>query len=131
MISRKFVLAMVIGVSGALMGCSRPAAPPVVLEVKGTVTLDGAALTEGTINFTSAHSGNAAIAHLGPEGKFVITGGIVPGEYKVTITPPTPTPDNPTPKTSDIPEKYRSEETTDLTAKVSSTAGDLKFELKS
>lgn len=113
-----------------LAGCGTP--PPLVVpEVKGTVTLNGTALTEGTINFTSRHSGNAAIAHLGPEGKFTVAGGIVPGEYTVTITPPTPTPEDPTPKTSDIPEKYRTEETSDLTAKISGTTSDLKFELKS
>lgn len=129
MIPRRLLIASLLCFS-TVAGCGSPPAL-VVPEVKGIVTLDGAALTEGTINFTSRHSGNAAVAHLGPEGKFVVTGGIVPGEYTVTITPPTPTPDDPTPKKSDIPEKYRAEETTDLTAKISGTANELKFELKS
>lgn len=102
--------------------------PPVV--VKGQVTLDGKGLDEGTVNFTSPGTGNGAIAKIGPEGKFVVTGGIVPGEYKVTITPPTPTPEDPKPKASNIPKKYRDIKTSDLTANVSGKDSELKFELK-
>jgi len=37
--------------------------------------------------------------------------------------------ENPAPKPSSIPDKYRNEATTDLKAKISSGANDLKFEL--
>ena len=78
----------------ATIGCgdsSRPTAPS---TVRGVVTLDGQALAEGVVNFSSSSTGDAAIAKVA-DGKFVVTGGMVPGTYKVSVTPPTPTPDNP------------------------------------
>lgn len=111
-------------------GCGSSGPAKVVpAGVQGLVTLGGKGLEEGTVNFSSAATGNGAIAKIGAEGKFVVTGGVVPGDYKVTITPPTPTPDNPKPKASKIPKKYRDLKTSDLTAKITSSSNDLKFEL--
>lgn len=131
MLSRRLAILAAVWGLWALPGCGGggPTKVP-LMSVKGTVTLSGAPLTEGTVSFSSSATGNGAIAHLGPEGKFVVTGGIVAGDYKVVITPPTPTPDNPEPKKSDIPDKYRNEATTDLTAKITTGANDLKFDLK-
>jgi hypothetical protein len=130
MVSHRIFLTVVFCSLWVLPGCGKSDQSKAVSVAKGVVTLNGVALTEGTVNFNSPSTGNGAIAQLGPEGKFTIAGGIVPGEYKVTITPPTPTPENPTPKASDIPEKYRTEATTDLTATIKGTSSDLKFELK-
>jgi len=113
----------------SLSGCGGTPAKETPTGVKGVVTLAGKPLSEGTVNFSNSSTGNGAVAQLGSEGKFTVTGGVVPGEYKVTITPPTPTPENPAPKPSSIPDKYRNEATTDLKAKISSGANDLKFEL--
>lgn len=129
MISRRMMV--VAGFCGlwSLSGCGGTPAKETPTGVKGVVTLAGKPLSEGTVNFSNSSTGNGAVAQLGSEGKFTVTGGVVPGEYKVTITPPTPTPENPAPKPSSIPDKYRNEATTDLKAKISSGANDLKFEL--
>ncbi len=129
MISRRMMV--VAGFYGlwSLSGCGGTPAKETPTGVKGVVTLAGKPLSEGTVNFSNSSTGNGAVAQLGAEGKFTVTGGVVPGEYKVTITPPTPTPENPAPKPSSIPDKYRNEATTDLKAKISSGANDLKFEL--
>lgn len=114
----------------ATIGCgdsSRPTAPS---TVRGVVTLDGQALPEGVVNFSSSATGDAAIAKV-TDGKFVVTGGMVPGTYKVSVTPPTPTPDNPTPPVSKVPEKYRAPETTDLTSKITGGTNEVKLDLKS
>lgn len=129
MISRRLMIVTSFCGLWALSGCGGAPAKETPTGVKGVVTLAGKPLAEGTVSFSNSSTGNAAVAQLGAEGKFTVTGGVVPGEYKVTITPPTPTPDNPAPKPSSIPDKYRNEATTDLKAKISSGANDLKFEL--
>jgi len=131
MVLRRMILAAMVSVCGLVSGCggdSRPTAPSVV---QGVVTLNGTALTEGTVNFASPTTGNAAIAQVGADGKFVVTGGMVPGDYKVMVTPPTPTPENPNPPDSQIPEKYRTVETSDLKSKITGGRNEVKLELKS
>ncbi len=129
MFSRRMIIAICMSGLWATSGCSGTPAKETPTGVKGIVTLAGKPLTEGTVSFSNSSTGNGAIAQVGAEGKFSVTGGVVPGEYKVTITPPTPTPENPAPKQSAIPEKYRTEATTDLKAKVTAGSNDLKFEL--
>ncbi len=114
----------------ATIGCgdsSRPTAPS---TVRGVVTLDGQALPEGVVNFVSSSTGDAAIAKVA-DGKFVVTGGMVPGTYKVSVTPPTPTPENPMPAVSKVPEKYRAPETTDLSSTIKGGTNEVKLDLKS
>ena len=131
MVKRLVILTAVFGI-WAVSGCGNEAKPTTSSSVEGVVTLNGTELVEGgTVNFTSPSTGNAAIALVGPDGKFVVIGGMVPGEYKVTVTPLTPTPEHPTPKDSSVPGKYRSPVTSDLTSKITSGKNDLKFELKS
>jgi len=131
MVSRWVVLTAVCGI-WAVSGCGSESKPTASSSVEGVVTLNGADLIEGgTVNFTSPATGNAAIAMVGPDGKFVVVGGMVPGEYKVTVTPLAPTPEHPAPKESSVPDKYRSPVTSDLTSKITSGKNELKFELKS
>lgn len=129
MTSRSLIIASSICSLFAIVGCSGGTSGPAPSMVAGSVTLAGKALSDGTVSFSSPGTGNGAIAKLGAEGKFVVSGGVVPGDYRVTVTPPTPTPDNPTPPASDIPEKYRSETTSDLTCKITGGSNTLKFEL--
>lgn len=130
MVSRLTVLSAVLGICWIASGCGGPgAATPSI--VQGIVTLDGQVLTAGTVNFASSLGGNAAIATVGADGKFTVPGGMVPGEYKIVVAPPPPTPDNPTPVESKIPEKYRRPETSDLTHSVSVGRNEVKLELKS
>ncbi len=133
MVSRLVLVTSIVGLCWAACGCAGGPPPPSVSStVEGLVTLDGADLTEGgTVNFTSPSTGNAAIAMVGPDGRFVVLSGMVPGDYKVTLTPQGPTPQNPAPRESKIPTKYRSDKTSDLTTKISSGKNELKFELKS
>jgi len=131
-VSRLAVLTSVLGFLGAVSGCAGDARPTTSSIVQGIVTLNGEELTEGgNVNFASPSTGNAAIAMVGPDGTFVVTGGMIPGEYKVTVTPPTPTPDHPDPIESKVPEKYRNRETSDLTSKITSGKNELKLNLKS
>jgi len=127
---RLLVLSALVGTSLVAAGCGGGSRPYTSSSVYGMVTLDGQALPEGTINFASTLTGNAAIATVS-DGKFVVTGGMVPGDYKIVVTPPNPTPDNPMPKESKIPEKYRNPETTDLTGKINGGRNEVKLELKS
>lgn len=130
MVPRWLVMSAVLGMPLIGAGCGGGSGPSTSSTVYGVVTLDGQSLAEGTVNFASPATGNAAIATVN-DGKFVVTGGMVPGDYKIVVTPPTPTPDNPMPKESKIPEKYRSPETTDLTEKIKGGRNEVKLELKS
>ena len=102
-------------------------------SVSGTVTLDGQPLTKGEIGFVSSTSGEGASAEIQAGGSFRMTASIPPGEYTVTVSPPPPPP--PTPQTmnnpplpSDIPQKYRSAQTSDLVFEVED--GSNSFEVK-
>jgi hypothetical protein len=64
------------------------------LPVRGTVTLDGAPLTQGVISFqpaatTAGHSSGSSISH----GSYAIASarGLLPGKYLVTISASKPT----------------------------------------
>ena len=69
-------------------GCSQTSTIPKTVEVSGTVTLDGKPLTEGTVNFSSSSTGDAAIAELKEGGRFPFGNGVIPGTYRVTVTGP-------------------------------------------
>jgi len=132
MVSRRAVLTAVLGICLTGLGCGGAAKPTTSSTVKGVVYLNGEELTEGgTVSFASPATGNGAIAMVGPDGSFVVAGGMVPGDYKVTVTPPMPTPDHPDVKDSRVPEKYRTVEGSDLTQKISGGENELKLELKS
>jgi hypothetical protein len=129
MFLRRSLAPMAASVLMVCVGCGGRVKPALTV-VQGVVTLNGAALNEGNVNFSSASTGNGAIAKLEADGKFMVKDGMLPGEYQVTITPPTPTPDNPKAKPSDIPPRYRTNAKTDLVAKISPAQNNLKFELK-
>lgn len=127
-----FVLA-IAGLS-TLQGCSETPTIPKTVEVSGTVTLDGKPLTEGTVNFSSSSTGDAAIAELKEGGRFLFGNGVLPGTYRVTITGPV----NNTPPAPDvtppvlkfiIPSKYTDPASTDLKATVSAESSEFKFDL--
>jgi len=111
-------------------GCGGGPVKPSLTIVKGIVKLNGSVVEEGTVNFASPSTGNGATAELDGDGTFVVSGGMVPGDYKVTITPPRPTPDNPVVPKSKIPQKYRSNAKTDLMATISASQNELQFDLK-
>lgn len=93
-------------------------------------------MTEGFVGFTSKETGSGQTLPLGPGGKFAFAEPVVIGPYAVSITPPEgnpPTVENPAPKPPDpknIPQKYRSDATTDLTAEVKEGKNEFTFDMK-
>jgi hypothetical protein len=105
--------------------------------VSGTVTFEGQPVTEGSVQFYSEEAGSGGTGSLDQTGRFTITEPIPVGTYKVSITPPEePAPESETgefavPKEySNIPESYRSELTTSLTADVTKGDNTVEFDLK-
>ncbi len=103
-------------------------------SVSGTVTYQGKPVVEGRVDFESDPPGYGAGATI-KDGQFAIEGGVVLGKYKVAIIPPPPPPPQPgvaptDTDPADIPEKYRSLTTSDLTAEIKDGKNELKFELK-
>jgi len=136
--------ALILLTTLAIGGCggdtSAPADPFTRVAVSGTVTLDGAPLPEGMIQFdpTPATKGPTATGEI-HEGKFAIEKplGPVAGKYKVSISgrPPVKITEQQepggTPKVTPdpVPSKYNTKTTleTDVPAEGSST---LEFALK-
>ena len=113
-------------------GCSGPETG----HVAGNVTIGGEALTQGSIVFEDTAAGVSVNAGLQDDGSYLVKthdrDGLPPGTYKVAVTPSTfgdgevplvtdPSAQAPGP-TSEIPQKYRSTATSELTATVE--AGD-------
>jgi hypothetical protein len=135
----------------ALAGCGGGGATS---PVTGVVTLDGKPLAGASIQFVPQGSGRDATGETDKDGAFVMStfkprDGVVPGTYKVVISPPTGTAD-PTPHGSAedamaaaskpqtkkqstgpaFPQKYSRPDQTPLTQEVP-VKGKLTFDLKS
>ena len=103
-------------------GCRRTG--PARGNVSGTVTYRGEPVEEGSIKFYDPTSGRGAQTTLGARGAYrlnTVNGGLPVGTYRITIhpslvleagdgTPPIQVPK----QVPDIPDKYRSEETSGL-----------------
>ncbi len=111
------------------VGCSG-AAGPVIGEVAGKVTLDGAPYGEGRVEMRDPVSSIVGGAELKPDGTFQIVtpeGGLRAGSYDVVVLPP-PIPSldpievakgvKPPVDTSKIPVKYRDYKTSGVKATV-------------
>lgn len=123
---------------GALLmsGCGADPNAKSTGKVSGVVTFQGKPVADGVVYFSSK-SGVGANAPLAAEGKFAIPDAVEVGDYTVTVTPPPPPPPRPedgppkpTPAAADIPQKYRSEQTTDLKATVKTGDNAFEFDLK-
>jgi len=118
------------------MGCQKQDGRPPKADVSGSVTFQGKPVPEGQINFLSGSTGMAAAAVLQTDGKFVVEGGLEPGEYKVSITPPPSEDVAGAPQTSppkeypDIPLKYRSDVTSELKTTVEPGGSQLSFDMQ-
>jgi len=128
-----------VGAVGVLLfaGCGGGGSDTPRGDVSGTVTYQGQPVTEGTVNFLSPETGRSASATLDAQGKFTVDGGVEAGSHVVTITPPfvevPPGGDEPPPEPKEyanIPEKYRSDTTSDLTAEVKPGKNQFSFELE-
>lgn len=61
-------------------------AAPKTVPVSGTVYLDGQPLEGASVNFVSTTGKFAAVGRTGPDGRYELAQGAVPGENKVHIT---------------------------------------------
>jgi len=134
----------------ALAGCDSGARTS---PVAGVVTLDGKPLAGAAVQFVPQGSGRDATGETDKSGAFVMStfkprDGVVPGTYKVLISPPTGTAEPVPYATAEeamaaaskapakkpagpaFPEKYSRPDLTPLTQEVP-VQGKLKFELKS
>src|SRR5262245_1071562 len=133
--------------TAVLAGCTGSRTSP----VEGVVLLDGKPLPDASVQFVPQGSGRDATGQTDKSGAFTMStyrpkDGVVPGEYKVVISPPTgtldPTPHGsaedamsvaakaPPPKAPNFPEQYTRVDQTTLRQTVP-VSGRVTFELKS
>lgn len=91
--------------------------------VSGTVTFQGQPVTEGTVRLYNPSTAEESTGPLDSAGKFQLSQPVPVGTYKVTVLPPKePDPQIGVPyqpkEHKNIPQKYRSELTSDLTTDV-------------
>jgi hypothetical protein len=113
-------------------------------SVSGTVTLDGAPLTSGTVTFHPTAGGPVAIGNIGPDGRYELAVGtdktVPPGEYVVTVeateavtSEPTDSKGPPRPPQAPrrlTPDKYADKDKTDLRFTVKSGGNTIDIPLK-
>jgi hypothetical protein len=124
--------------AAGLAGCGESG--PETGTVKGAVTFKSAPLTAGTVNFYNKETAAAAQAALDESGRFTVASPLKTGTYLVFVFPPAPpapvmkNPNDPPLKLDtkgfpDVPQKYRSDRTTDIKVEVKAGANDVKVEI--
>lgn len=108
-------------------------------KVIGTVTIsvahDGKPVTEGTVNMIEIGSSKSATGTLNETGNLTLE-NVEVGKYTVSILPPPLPPADPDQPPvpiknyPNIPDKYRSETTSPLSAEVKEGTNEFQFELK-
>ena len=122
---------------GAIFGCSDSNQPSIV-PVGGQVMVNSKPASNTIITFADTEKGFAAIATIAADGSYQIQSqygnGIPPGEYLVSISPPStrdeldqtiPLP----PGTAKIPQKYHATQTSKLKADVKADETTYDFNL--
>ena len=101
-------------------------------SVAGKVTLGGAPLTAGAVQFTNQAAGVGATVELDTSGSYQLE-TLPVGEYQVAIQPPPPPAphemDRPAPPRNAIPAKYQTVETSGLNATITQGANTADFDL--
>jgi hypothetical protein len=139
--TRRFLsLLMIAAVGLFVVGCGGPKRG----TVAGKVTFQGSPVSKGIVTLYNPATGDAAQGQLAAGGAYELKhaeGGLLPGEYKVTVAPlmvvdvasgregmevPRMVPDG----GEDIPDIYRSEATTPLSATVKPGGNQHSFELE-
>jgi len=127
-------LVMLVSFAVVVAGCRGTP----VGEVKGTVTFEGKAVSEGRVSFLDQKAGTGDEALLKSDGSFAIEKPLPVGDYKITIEPlivrkqvdgkgPEVGVEKPAP---DIPEKYRRIGTTELSATVVEGKNEVILKMK-
>ncbi len=117
------------------LGCGGADERPPLKSVEGQVVFNNQPVTEGTVTFEDAQTGSAATAELDAEGRYELN--VPDGTYQVTIAPPmvevSSDPNSPPEQkfkdVANIPNKYRSAQSTDLSATVSEEKTSHDFNL--
>jgi hypothetical protein len=126
-IAALLTLALFVGASGC--GKGNPS------TVKGSVTVDGQALTSGDVTFTPVENGPVAYGQIDSSGNYFLrTGdqeGLKPGEYTVTVVATGPPPNDKDPPPLLTPPKYSSAQTSDLKKTVAPGGNTISLELSS
>lgn len=121
-------------------GCGDSDSSVTIVPISGKVTFEGTPVKGGSIAFANDEGGMIFRADFGSDGSYALLSqhgtGIPPGNYKVSIAPPTPS-DEPDPEndpvaqeSEDIPKKYRDFSTSGLTADVKEGGGTFDFDMK-
>ncbi|QDU48315.1 carboxypeptidase-like regulatory domain-containing protein [Gimesia panareensis] len=106
--------------------------------VKGTVKLDGKPLSGARVNFTSGTAGAGAYADLQQDGTYAISDPIPAGDYKVYLSSPglgdAPPDESGNQEMKDalkgVPEKYQSDQSTDLQTVIKEGENTFDIDLK-
>jgi hypothetical protein len=127
-----FVAIVVAGLV-LVAGCGRSSAPPGAVLVSGTITVAGAPLGRGTVQFAAAEGTDSGAARLDASGRYEVW--LQPREYGVAVIAydavervdvATGAPLPPTPL---IPVRYFTTEASGLTATVSAEQRTVSFDL--
>ena len=128
---------MFLIVVACVLGCGRDELRAVV---SGKVTFRGEPVTEGVVVFSNATKGIHLTAKLDDQGCYEVMSaegaGLPPGEYRVSVNPPIfdpPVGADPAstkmPTFSNIPQKYRSAESSGLEFTMAEEPAEKDFEL--
>ena len=120
-------------------GCGKSGEP--VGTVSGKITYQGQPVTEGSVSFNNDRLGASGTGEIQPDGTYQLAtqgAGLPPGSYKVCIVPPMEEQSTSSqlaaslePKEMpDIPQKYRSFQTSDLEATVQEGTNELDFDMQ-
>jgi len=116
---------------GLLVGCSGGAPTG---TVKGTVTGADGPPSGAYVNFFDDQSGVGGGTLIGPDGKFAFEQPLPVGQYAVTIVPPSAPPPLGDAAAAaappEIPKKFQSAATSELSAAVASGENDFQFTLQ-
>ncbi|GAB6164529.1 hypothetical protein JCM19992_05290 [Thermostilla marina] len=130
----RFLAAGALLGAALLLGCNSGNQEK-MYTVSGAVTFQGSPVTEGQISFENPQTGFVQSADLGEEGKYTLQ--LPAGDYKVSISPPLIEvgggPDSPPgeeyKQVDNIPDKYRSSESSGLTATINGDKTDVNFDM--
>jgi hypothetical protein len=105
----------------AAIGCrsAEDEVPGATAHVSGTVAIAGKPVQQGTVCFYSFKTGATTQGSLDRSGRFQFDSPLPPGEYTVYLS-----------GASGIPEKYRSETSSDHTVTLTPGSNDLTIDLK-
>lgn len=131
-------LSLCLLLAGLLNGCGAGVEEVPKGTVSGTVKLDGKPLSGARVNFISGTAGAGAYADLQQDGTYSITEPIPAGDYKVYLSspglgdaPPSES-GNQELKDSlkDVPQKYQSDQTTELQTIIKEGENTFEIDLK-